>query len=167
MVKQIEKIVGDRYTHHLPSNVTTQEYNRIMRGLMCRIIDVEEMFPGGYENYDEVKDRYLIDFLLPEDERDFTYAVEPSRNGVYKLVVTDWGSDHRVDIVINVPSFILEDDWYNNVESQRIIKRIAKIDKEINRIETIMASGTGQIMELNKEKSDLEYALQNCKQSKE
>ena len=98
-----------------------------------------------------------------EENRDYSYSVEMSRGGGYKLVVTDWSTDYRQDTVIKIPSFILEENWYNDVESQRINRRINEINKEINKIEVIMASGTGQIMELNKEKEKLEIKLRELK----
>ena len=110
-----------------------------------------------------ILEEYLIDFLKPEENRDYTYAVKHSRGGGYKLVITDWITDRRHDTEIKIPTYILEDNWYNDVESQRIHRRIKEIDKEIERIDTIMTSGTGQIMMLNKEKSDLEYKLQDLK----
>ena len=158
---RVEKIVGYSITY--TDDFSDREYNRIMRQLMLRLVDVEEMFPGEYDYYEDVKEEYLPDFLKCEEDRDYSYSVETSRGGGYKLVVTDWSTDYRRDTVIKIPSFILEENWCNDVESQRISRRINEIDKEINRIEVIMASGTGQIMELNKEKSDLEYKLQDLK----
>ena len=158
---RVEKIVG--YSITWTDDFSDREYNRIMRQLMLRLIDVEEMFPGEYDYYEDIKDKYLPDFLRCEEDRDYVYSVERSRGGGYKLVVTDWSTDYRRDTVIKIPSFILEENWFNDVESQRISRRINEIDKEINRIEVIMASGTGQIMELNKEKNDLEYKLQDLK----
>ena len=158
---RVEKIVGYSITY--TDDFSDREYNRIMRQLMLRLIDVEEMFPGEYDYYEDIKDEYLPDFLKCEEDRDYSYSVETSRGGGYKLVVTDWSTDYRRDTVIKIPSFILEENWYNDIESQRIHRRIKEIDKEIERIEIIMASGTGQIMELNKEKSDLEYKLQDLK----
>ena len=158
---RVEKIVGYSITY--TDDFSDREYDRIMRQLMLRLIDVEEMFPGEYDYYEEVKDEYLPDFLKYEENRDYSYSVETSRGGGYKLVVTDWSTDYRCDTVIKIPAYILEDNWYNDVESQRIHRRIKEIDKEIEKIETIMASGTGQIMMLNKEKSDLEYKLQDLK----
>ena len=160
--EKVEKIVGDRYGVH-PPKVSDNEYNRIMRQLMLRLIDVEEMFPGGYDYYEVIKEEYLPDFLRREEDRDYVYSVEASRGGVYKLVVTDWSTDYRRDTVIKIPSFILEENWCDDIESQRIGRRINEIDKEINRIEVIMASGTGQIMELNKEKEELEIKLRELK----
>ena len=160
--EKVEKIVGDRYGA-CPPKVSDNEYNRIMRQLMLRLIDVEEMFPGEYDYYEDIKYEYLPDFLRCEEDRDYVYSVESSRGGVYKLVVTDWSTDNRQDTVIKIPSFILEENWCNDVESQRISRRINEIDKEINRIEVIMASGTGQIMELNKEKEELEIKLRELK----
>ena len=159
---RVEKIVGNRYGA-CPPKVSDTEYNRIMRQLMLRLIDVEEMFPGEYDYYDDIKDEYLPDFLRCEEDRDYVYSVETSRGGGYILVITDWSTDYRRDTIIKIPLFILEENWYNDIESQRIHRRIKEIDKEIERIEIIMASGTGQIMELNKEKSDLEYKLQDLK----
>jgi hypothetical protein len=158
---RVEKIVGYRVAY--TDDFSDRDYNRIMRQLMLRLVDVEEMFPGEYDYYEDVKEEYLPDFLKCEEDRDYSYSVETSRGGGYKLVVTDWSTDYRRDTGIKIPSFILEENWYNDVESQRISRRINEIDKEINRIETIMASGTGQIMMLNKEKSDLEYKLQDLK----
>ena len=159
--ERVKKIVGYRVAY--TDDFSDRDYNRIMRQLMLRLVDVEEMFPGEYDYYEDVKEEYLPDFLKCEEDRDYSYSVETSRGGGYKLVVTDWSTDYRRDTVIKIPSFILEENWCNDVESQRISRRINEIDKEINRIETIMASGTGQIMMLNKEKSDLEYKLQDLK----
>jgi hypothetical protein len=158
---RVEKIVGYRVAY--TDDFSDRDYNRIMRQLMLRLVDVEEMFPGEYDYYEDVKEEYLPDFLKCEEDRDYSYSVETSRGGGYKLVVTDWSTDYRRDTGIKIPSFILEENWYNDIESQRIHRRIKEIDKEIEKIEIIMASGTGQIMELNKEKSDLEYNLQDLK----
>lgn len=158
---RVEKIVGYRVAY--TDDFSDRDYNRIMRQLMLRLIDVEEMFPGEYDYYEDIKEEYLPDFLKCEEDRDYSYSVETSRGGGYKLVVTDWSTDYRRDTVIKIPSFILEENWCNDVESQRISRRINEIDKEINRIEVIMASGTGQIMELNKEKGELELKLQELK----
>lgn len=158
---RVEKIVGYRVAY--TDDFSDRDYNRIMRQLMLRLIDVEEMFPGEYDYYEDVKEEYLPDFLKCEEDRDYSYSVETSRGGGYKLVVTDWSTDYRRDTVIKIPSFILEENWCNDVESQRISRRINEIDKEINRIEVIMASGTGQIMELNKEKGELELKLNELK----
>lgn len=160
--ERVEKIVTTRYSGR-PDNVSDREHDRIMRQLMLRLIDVEEMFPGEYDYYEDIKDEYLPDFLRCEEDRDYVYSVETSRGGGYKLVITDWSTDYRRDTIIKIPLFILEENWYNDIESQRIHRRIKEIDKEIEKIEIIMASGTGQIMELNKEKSDLEYKLQDLK----
>ena len=159
--EKVEKITGYRVSY--TDDFSDRDYNRIMRQLMLRLVDVEEMFPGEYDYYEDVKEEYLPDFLKCEDDRDYSYSVETSRGGGYKLVVTDWSTDYRRDTVIKIPSFILEENWCNDVESQRISRRINEIDKEINRIEVIMASGTGQIMELNKEKGELEIKLQELK----
>lgn len=159
--ERVEKIVGYRVAY--TDDFSDRDYNRIMRQLMLRLIDVEEMFPGEYDYYDDIKDEYLPDFLRCEEDRDYVYSVETSRGGGYKLVITDWSTDYRRDTIIKIPLFILEENWYNDIESQRIHRRIKEIDKEIERIEIIMASGTGQIMELNKEKGDLEYKLQDLK----
>jgi hypothetical protein len=159
--EKVEKITGYRVAY--TDDFSDRDYNRIMRQLMLRLVDVEEMFPGEYDYYEDVKEEYLPDFLKCEEDRDYSYSVETSRGGGYKLVVTDWSTDYRRDTVIKIPSFILEENWCNDVESQRISKRINEIDKEINRIEVIMASGTGQIMELNKEKGELELKLRELK----
>lgn len=159
--EKVEKITGYRVSY--TDDFSDRDYNRIMRQLMLRLVDVEEMFPGEYDYYEDVKEEYLPDFLKCEDDRDYSYSVETSRGGGYKLVVTDWSTDYRRDTVIKIPSFILEENWCNDVESQRISRRINEIDKEINRIEVIMTSGTGQIMELNKEKEELEIKLRELK----
>ena len=134
-----------------------------MRQLMLRLIDVEEMFPGEYDYYEEVKDEYLPDFLKYEENRDYSYSVETSRGGGYKLIVTDWSTDYRCDTVIKIPSFILEENWCNDVESQRINNRINEINKEICRIENILNTGAEQIAKLNKEKEELELKLEKLK----
>ena len=159
--EKVEKIVS-RW-HSTKPDISDREYDRIMRQLMLRLVDVEEIFPGEYDYYEDIKDKYLPDFLKREEDRDYIYSVETSRGGGYKLIVTDWSTDYRWDTVIKIPSFILDENWCNDVESQKISRRINEIDKEINKIEVIMASGTGQIMELNKEKEELEIKLRELK----
>lgn len=160
--EQVEKIVGNRYGAWAPK-VSDTEYNRIMRQLMLRLIDVEEMFPGEYDFYEDIKDEYLPDFLRFEDDRDYSYSVETSRGGGYKLVITDWSTDYRQDTIIKIPLFILDENWCNDVESQRINRRINEINKEINRIKEIMASGNEKIEKLTKEKTELEDKLNELK----
>ena len=141
--------------------MSDREYESIMRQLMLRLIDVEEMFPGEYDYYEDIKDEYLPDFLRFEDNRDYSYSLELSRSGGYKLVITDWSTDYRQDTVIKIPLFILEDKWYNDVESQISHRRINEINKEIDRIKEIMASGNEKIEKLMKEKTELEDKLNN------
>ena len=158
---RVEKIVG--YSYNWSDDFSDREFDRTIRQLMLRLIDVEEIFPYEYDDYEYIKEEYLIDFLKPIDSRDYTYTVEKSRGDGYKLVITDWSTDSRHDTIIKIPTYILEDNWHNDVESQRIHRRIKEIDKEIERIDRIMASGTEQIMGLNKEKNDLEYKLRDLK----
>ena len=160
--ERVEKIVGNRYGA-CPPKVSDNEYNRIMRQLMLRLIDVEEMFPGEYDYYEDIKEEYLPDFLRCEEDRDYVYSVEKSRSGGYKLVITDWSTDYRRDTIIKIPVFVLEENWCNDVESQRINSRINEINKEITRIEKILNTGTEQIAELNKEKTELETKLKEFK----
>lgn len=162
LLKRVEKIVTTRYSHRL-ENVSDREYESIMRQLMLRLIDVEEMFPGEYDYYEDIKYEYLPDFLRCEEDRDYVYSVEKSSRGGYKLVITDWSTDYRRDTIIKIPVFVLEENWCNDVESQRINSRINEINKEITRIEKILNTGTEQIAELNKEKTELETKLQELK----
>lgn len=160
LIKQVEKICGDRYGVVTP-NVSDREYDRIVRQLMCRLIDVEELFPGEYKYYEDVSFEYLPDFLRGREDRDYSYAVESPRANVYKLVVTDWSTDHRVDTVIKIPKFILEDNWYDNVDARIAYRRIKQIDQEITKIEEIIKNGPEQIAELNKEKTELQAKIES------
>lgn len=158
LIERVEKIVSTRYSSR-PDNVSDREYDRIMRQLMLRLIDVEEMFPGEYDYYDDIKEEYLPDFLRCEEDRDYVYSVETPRGGVYKLVVTDWSTDYRRDTVIKIPSFILQDDWVDNVEAQKKHRRINEIDKDIQKIEDVLKNGNERILELKEEKLQLETEL--------
>lgn len=155
LIERVEKIVSSRYSGR-PDNVSDREYDRIMRQLMLRLIDVEEMFPGEYDYYEYIKEEYLPDFLKCEEDRDYVYSVEPSRNGAYKLVVTDWSTDYRRDTIIKIPSFILQDDWVDNVDAQKKHRRINEIDKNIQKIEDVLTNGNARILELKEEKRQLE-----------
>ena len=158
---RVEKIVGYRVAY--TDDFSDREYDRIMRQLMLRLIDVDEMFPGEYDYYEDIKEEYLSDYLRCEEDRDYVYSVEKSRSGGYQLVITDWSTDYRRDTIVKIPVFVLEENWCNDVESQRINSRINEINKEITRIEKILNTGTEQIAELNKEKTDLETKLKELK----
>ena len=158
LIERVEKIVESRYGPR-PENVSDKEYDRIIRQLMLRLIDVEEMFPGEYDYYEDIKDEYLPDLLRCEEDRDYVYSVETPRGGVYKLVVTDWSTDYRRDTIIKIPSFILQDDWVDNVEAQKKHRRINEIDKDIQKIEEVLTNGNARILELEEEKRQLEVEL--------
>ena len=154
--EKVEKICCSRYDK---CNVPEKEYRSTMRQLMCRLIDVDEQFPYEYDGYDDIKETYLPDFLRGEEDCDYSFTVEPPRNNVFKLIITDWLSDRRNDEIIKIPSFILEDNWKNNSASRQIHKRIKEIDSEITRLENILQTGESQISELKNEKIKLENEL--------
>lgn len=158
LLESVEKIVGNRYSSR-SENVSDKEYDSIMRQLMCRLVDINDMFPYEYNDYNDVKDTYLVDFLQSEENRDFTYAVEKSKSDNYELVITDWLRDQRQDTIIKIPSFILQDDWIDNVEAQKKYRRINEIDKDIQRIEEVLTNGNARILELKEEKYQLEIEL--------
>lgn len=158
LIERVEKIISTRYSSK-PDNVSYRERDRIMRQLMLRLIDVEEMFPGEYDYYEDIKEEYLPDFLKCEEDRYYSYSVGMSRGGGYKLVVTDWSTDYRRDTIIKIPSFILQDDWVDNVEAQKKHRRINEIDKDIQKIEDVLTNGNARILELKEEKRQLEVEL--------
>ena len=51
---RVEKIVGYRVAY--TDDFSDRDYNRIMRQLMLRLVDVEEMFPGEYDYYEDIKE---------------------------------------------------------------------------------------------------------------
>lgn len=159
LIEKVEKIAVESKYCPRPNTVSDKEYDRIIRQLMCRLIDVEEMFPGEYDYYEDIKEKYLIDFLQPEEDRDCIYVIEKSRSDSYKLIITDYLSDGRHDTIIKIPSFILQDDWVKNVEAQKKHRRINEIDKDIQKIEEVLTNGNERILKLKEEKRQLEVEL--------
>lgn len=157
LLESVKQLVHDSSKPDLPVG----PYNSIMRQFMCRIMDIEETFPGLYENFDLVKEKYFHDFLCDEVDRDYTYSVEHTYGQYYTLKVIDWSYDYEDVTKIRVPAFLLEDNWREDVQRQKDYKAIANMEKEIKRINDTITIGPARISELTKQIGEIKARYSN------
>lgn len=132
------------------------EKNSMVRTLLCRLIDVYELWPEYYERFENAK-LWLTDIL--HDEGDYSFCLSKGNKLNVILKVIDFRNE-RPDIEnVKIPVFLLEDNWNEQVGKQKIFARINKIDKEILNINKIIVEGPERIRKLQEEKNKLKSNL--------
>lgn len=132
------------------------EENSIVRTLLCRLIDVYEQWPECYERFANAK-LWLTDIL--HDEGDFSFRLSKGNKLNVILEVIDFRNERPHSEKVKIPVFLLEDNWNEQVDKQKIFARINKIDKEILNINKIIVEGPERIRKLQEEKKELETNL--------
>lgn len=137
--------------------VRTPEKQRksIMRRLMCRLIDVEEEWPFVY-HYDNVS-TWLQDFINGEEE--YSFELKVGCKGDIILSATDFFNDHAHKETVKIPTFLLKDDWKEQIQVQKKHSRLKELDKEIQKLNDILANAPTRLLELKEEKHRLEVDL--------
>ena len=141
-LKDIEKF------HSKKCFTTEKEYISLFRLLFCRLMDVNDKFPGKINGLASLDD-YFRDFLL-FDEADYEYKFFKG-NDYHRIEIDDYGDTEN----IRFPKCILEDNWEEELKKFLYDDKRRKLQNEIERIKRFMATAPDELKRLEKEFSEL------------
>lgn len=126
-----------------------KEYFSLFRLLFCRLMDVNDKFPGKINGLASLDD-YFRDFLL-FDEAENNYKFFKGTD-YYRVEITDY-----YDTVENIrfPKCILEDNWEEELKKFLHDDKRRKLQNEIERIKRFMAAAPDDLKKLENELSEL------------
>ena len=145
-LKAIEKY------HTMRCFSSDKEYCSLFRLLFCRLMDVNDKFPGKINGLVAIED-YFRDFLL-FDEAENNYKFFKG-NDYYKIVIEEDYYEHPEIVNIRFPECILEDNWEEELKKFLADDRRRKLQNEIEKIKRFMATAPEDLKKYEKELSEL------------
>jgi hypothetical protein len=130
-----------------------KEYCSLFRLLFCRLMDVNDKFPGKINGLASLEDHFR-DFLL-FDEADSNYKFYKG-NDYYRIEIED---DDYVEN-IRFPKCILEDNWEEELKKFLYDDKRRKLQNEIEKIKRFMSSAPDELKRLEKEFSELNNLIE-------
>ena len=143
-LKDIEKY------HTLKCFSSDKEYCSVFRVLVCRLMDVNDKFPGKINGLASLDD-YFRDFLLfDEAENDYKFF---KGTDYYRIEIEeDYYEDPEI---IRFPKCILEDNWEEELKKFLYDDRRRKLQNEIEKIKRFMATAPEDLKKYEKELAEL------------
>lgn len=126
-----------------------KEYCSLFRLLFCRLMDVNDKFPGKINGLASLED-YFRDFLL-FDEADYEYKFFKG-NDYYRVEIEDYGT---IEENIRFPKCIFEDNWEDELKKFLYDDKRRKLQNEIEKIKRFMTTAPDELKKLEKELSEL------------
>lgn len=127
-----------------------KEYVSLFRLLFCRLMDVNDKFPGKINGLASIED-YFRDFLL-FDEAENDYRFFKGTDYCRIEIEEDYYEDPEI---IRFPKCILEDNWEEELKKFLYDDKRRKLQNEIEKIKRFMASAPDELKKLEKEFSEL------------
>lgn len=127
-----------------------KEYVSLFRLLFCRLMDVNDKFPGKINGLESVEE-YFRDFLL-FDESENNYGFFKGTDYCRIEIKEDYYEDTEI---IRFPKCILEDNWEEELKKFLYDDKRRKLQNEIEKIKRFMASAPDELKKLEKEFSEL------------
>lgn len=132
---------------------SNKEYFSLFRLLFCRLMDVNDKFPGKINGLTALED-YFRDFLL-FDEADGNYKFYKG-NDYYRIEIEE---DDYVEN-IRFPKCILDDNWEEELKKFLYDDKLRKLQNEIEKIKRFMATAPDDLKKLEKELSELNNLIE-------
>lgn len=127
---------------------SNKEYFSLFRLLFCRLMDVNDKFPGKINGLASIEDTFR-DFLL-SDEAKNNYKFFKC-NDYYRIEIED---DDYVEN-IRFPKCILDANWEEELKKFLYDDRRKKLQNEIERIKQFMKTAPDELKKLEMELSEL------------
>ena len=125
-----------------------KEYVSLFRLLFCRLMDVNDKFPGKINGLAALED-YFRDFLL-FDEADYEYTFFKG-NDYYRVEMREYNDIEN----IRFPKCILEDNWEEELKKFLADDKRRKLQNEIEKIKRFIVTAPDELKKLEKEFSEL------------
>ena len=140
-LKDIDKYVN---TNCVFSN---KESYLFYRHLFQRLMDAYYMFPKEFANFVYLNEHFA-EFL--ENEHDARFSLKES-DTIYRLDVNyDYESEK-----FRFPKCLVDDDWVEKLTAYFEIKKRKDLKREIDKLESILATGPAELERLKKEFGEL------------
>lgn len=127
---------------------SNKEYCSLFRLLFCRLMDVNDKFPGKINGLAAIEDNFR-DFLL-FDEAEYRYKFFKG-NDYYRIEIEDYDDTEN----IRFPKCILDDNWEDELKKFLYDDKRRKLKNEIEKIKRFMESAPDDLKKLEKELSEL------------
>lgn len=150
-LKEIEKY------HTLRCFSSDKEYCSLFRLLFCRLMDVNDKFPGKINGLVAIEDNFR-DFLL-FDEAEYEYKFFKG-NDYYRIEIVENYYDHPESLNIRFPKCVLEDNWEEELKKFLYDDKRRKLQNEIEKIKRFMANAPDELKRLEKEFSELNNLIE-------
>jgi hypothetical protein len=126
-----------------------KEYFSLFRLLFCRLMDVNDKFPGKINGLVAIED-YFRDFLLfDESENNYRFF---KCNDYYRIEIED---EYNCTENIRFPKCILDANWEEELKKFLYDDRRKKLQTEIERIKQFMKTAPDELKKLEMELSEL------------
>ena len=141
-LKDIEKY------HSKKCFTTDKEYISLFRLLFCRLMDVNDKFPGKINGLASIEDN-IRDYLL-FDEADYEYTFFKG-NDYYRIEMREYNDIET----IRFPKCILEDNWEEELKKFLYDDKRRKLQNEIEKIKRFMATAPEDLKKYEKELAEM------------
>ena len=141
-LKDIEKY------HTIRCFSSNKEYCSLFRLLFCRLMDVNDKFPGKINGLASIEDNFR-DFLL-FDEAEYEYKFFKG-NDYYRIEMREYNDIEN----IRFPKCILEDNWEEELKKFLADDKRRKLQNEIEKIKRFMATAPEDLKKYEKELAEM------------
>lgn len=128
---------------------TDKEYISLFRLLFCRLMDVNDKFPGKINGLVAIEDNFRDFLLFDEAENNYKFF---KGNDYYRIEIEE---DEHYTENIRFPKCILEDNWEEELKKFLADDRRRKLQNEIDRIKRFIATAPEDLKKYEKELEEL------------
>lgn len=129
-----------------------KEYCSLFRLLFCRLMDVNDKFPGKINGLVAIEDNFRDFLLLDEAEYEYKFF---KGNDYYRIEIVEKDYYHPESSNIRFPKCILEDNWEEELKKFLADDKRRKLQNEIERIKRFMSTAPEDLKKYEKELAEL------------
>ena len=130
-----------------------KEYCSLFRLLFCRLMDVNDKFPGKINGLASIEDTFRDFLLFYEAEYEYKFF---KGNDYYRIEIRDYNESEN----IRFPKCILEDNWEEELKKFLHDDKRRKLQNEIEKIKRFMSTAPDELKRLEKEFSELNNLIE-------
>lgn len=138
---------------------SNKEYFSLFRLLFCRLMDVNDKFPGKINGLAALEDHFRDFLLFDEAEHEYIFF---KGNDYYRIEIEEDHYDQPESSSIIFPKCILEDNWEEELKKFLYDDRRKKLQNEIERIKQFMKTAPNELKKLEMELSELNKEIKNA-----
>lgn len=125
-----------------------KEYFSLFRLLFCRLMDVNDKFPGKINGLASIEDNFRDFLLFDEAENNYKFY---KGTDYYRIEIEEYGDTEN----IRFPKCILDDNWEDELKKFLYDDKRRKLQNEIEKIKRFMATAPEDLKKYEKELEEL------------